>query len=120
MLSLVVGSSLGFNIVPHAAVAPARAAVSMNFFDDMSDMFQGAFGKKSMPTLEEAEMYCMDDESSGCTVDMCARNRERPLPIRFPRTAILTSSCVLAQAGHAREEQAEGGAQAQAPLVGRD
>ena len=41
-----------------------------NFFDDAERMFKQMFDPK--PTLEEAMMYCRDDESNGCTVDMCA------------------------------------------------
>jgi len=36
--------------------------------DRITAMFNEHFGEK--PTLAEAETYCMDDESSGCTVEM--------------------------------------------------
>lgn len=38
------------------------------FMDRIAAMFNEHFGEK--PSLADAEMYCMDDESSGCTVEM--------------------------------------------------
>merc|ERR1712072_283014 len=45
-------------------------APQMNFFDDLQANFKKMIGPPSMPTMEEAEVYCRDDESTGCTTEM--------------------------------------------------
>ena len=71
---------------PRTTLAP-RVAVQMNFFDDMQVQFQSMF--KAPPTLEEAELYCRDDESSGCTIEMMdllkSQEGSAKTPISKPR-----------------------------------
>ena len=76
MLAATTVALLGFNAyvpLPRTSVVnmPRAVAAEMNFFDDMQAKFQEMMAPP--PTLEEAELYCRDDESVGCTVDMCAR-----------------------------------------------
>ena len=57
-------------LTPHTQ---ARAtAVNMNFFDDMMDNMKKFMDPDAGPTYEEAVELCRDDESVGCTVEMCA------------------------------------------------
>ena len=71
---------------PRTTLSPA-VAVQMNFFDDMQAQFQSMF--KAPVTIEEAELYCRDDESSGCTVEMMdllkAQEGSAKAPISKPR-----------------------------------
>ena len=49
---------------------PARSHVQLNFFDDMSRQLQQMMAPP--PTLKDAVEMCRDEESSGCTLEMCA------------------------------------------------
>merc|ERR1719421_1255017 len=72
---------------PRAAVLP-RAAVQMDFFSDLEeakDKFMSMIMPPNAPTLAEAEMYCMDEESSGCTVEMMELLENKKAEVKPPK-----------------------------------
>ena len=71
--SLLISSDALVVGVPAPRVAVARTGPpTMNFFDDMQANMQSTFNKMfaQPPTLDEAELYCRDEESTGCTIEM--------------------------------------------------
>lgn len=86
MLAITIGA-LAFTptsvVQPRSVVVQMRTGPpSMNFFDDMQTNF-----KKMMqqpPSLDEAVELCRDDESTGCTLEMCAHRHTSALSLCAP------------------------------------
>ena len=65
-------------------VASRTATPSLNFFDDLQAQFNRMM--QPPPTFEEAELYCRDDESAGCTVEMLELLEKRKAkPVKAPK-----------------------------------
>lgn len=70
-LTAVAGFAPTIRLAPRT-VAPVSVVspIQMNFFDDMQRNFAKMMGQDA-PSIDEAMEMCRDDESSGCTLEMC-------------------------------------------------